>query len=245
MRLAAFVIALFFAAPAAGEGKRFSLFADPALVESGVLKFILPRFSLKTGVRVELSEGAADVRLERGTSGLPVFAEAGGRSYALTLNGDNEHAARFRDWLTSDIGMRTVLSFERDGEKAFEAVELAATAEAVEEISGDAALGSELALRRCGRCHVIDKRNRFGGIGSTPSFGAMKNLPRWRERFEAFWTLNPHPSFTQIEDVTEPFDPSRPPPIAPLELTLDEVEAIVAFVVQMERKDLGGALVTQ
>lgn len=245
MRLAAFVIAIFVAFPAAGEGKRFSLSADPALVESGALKFILPRFSLKTGVKVDLTDGAADARLEAGTGEPPVFAEAGGRTFALSLNGESEHAARFRDWLTSEVGLRTVLSFKRDGAPMFEAVEVVAAVVEAEAVDGDAALGSELALRRCGRCHVIDKRNRFGGIGSTPSFGAMKNLPRWRERFEVFWTLNPHPSFTQIEDITDPFDPSRPPPIAPLELTLEEVEAIIAFVVAMERKDLGGALVEQ
>ena len=245
MRLAAFVIAIFAAFPAAGEGKRFSLSADPVLVESGAMKFILPRFSLKTGVKVELTDGEADARLEAGTGAPPVFAEAGGRTYALSLSGESEHAARFRDWLTSEVGLRTVLSFKRDGAPMFEAVEVVAAVVEAEAVDGDAALGSELALRRCGRCHVIDKRNRFGGIGSTPSFGAMKNLPRWRERFEVFWTLNPHPSFTQIEDITDPFDPSRPPPIAPLELTLEEVEAIIAFVVAMERKDLGGALVEQ
>ena len=43
-------------AAAAAEGKRFSLSAAPALVESGLLKFILPRFSLKTGVKVDFTD---------------------------------------------------------------------------------------------------------------------------------------------------------------------------------------------
>ena len=53
---------------------------------------------------------------------------------------------------------------------------------------------------------------------------------------------NPHPAFTQIEGITEPFDPARPPPIAPLILTPEEVKAISSFVSRMPAKDLGGGV---
>ena len=43
--------------------------------------------------------------------------------------------------------------------------------------------------------------------------------------------------------MTEPFHPERPPPIAPVEMTLDEVEALLAFVHTIKPKDLGAPLI--
>ena len=56
------------AAPSAQE-KRFALEAAPELVESGALKFILPRFSLKTGVRVQLVEADGTATLLASATG--------------------------------------------------------------------------------------------------------------------------------------------------------------------------------
>ena len=83
-------------------------------------------------------------------------------------------------------------------------------------IKGDIDLGETLSLLHCGRCHVVNEKNRMGGIGSTPSFGALRAMPAWGDRFAVFWTLSPHPSFTQVEGMTEPFDPQHPPAIAPV-----------------------------
>jgi mono/diheme cytochrome c family protein len=102
--------------------------------------------------------------------------------------------------------------------------------------------GEKLTLQHCGRCHVINQRNRMGGIGSTPSFGALKSLADWRAKFEAFWFEPPHKAVIQIEGVTEPFHPERPPPMAPVELTEAEVETILKFVETIKAKDLGGDL---
>lgn len=102
--------------------------------------------------------------------------------------------------------------------------------------------GEKLALYACGRCHVVSERNRLGGIGSTPSFAAMRALGDWQDRFDAFWTLAPHPAFTQIEGVTEPFPENRPSPIAPVELTLEQVHAIRDYARSIPAKDLGPAL---
>lgn len=248
--------------PARAQEKTFRLKAAPELIESGVLKYMLPRFSLKTGVRIGVEElplpadalEGADVFLLQ-SAALPatpdavhrvdVFAEAGGRSYTLVvLDTDRrEHAERFLDWITSPVGEAAITGFEVDGAPLYAAVEVEAVEVAAAAPTGDAALGEKIAIRRCGRCHVISDKNRFGGIGSTPSFGALKTLPRWQERFEAFWTLNPHPSFTQIEGVTEPFHPERPPPIAPVEMTVEEVEALLAFVHTIKPKDLGAPLI--
>lgn len=99
--------------------------------------------------------------------------------------------------------------------------------------------GEKLTLFHCGRCHVINERNKYGGIGSTPSFGALRTMDDWEDRFDAFWTLAPHPAFTQVEGVTEPFPINRPSPIYPMELTLDEVETIKIFTRTIAPKDLG------
>ena len=91
----------------------------------------------------------------------------------------------------------------------------------------------------CGRCHVVPGGNPFGSIGSTPSFAVMRNYPEWRARFEAFYTEPPHVAITQIEGVTEPFDPARPSPIVPMMLSEADVAAIIDFVETIEPKDVG------
>lgn len=73
----------------------------------------------------------------------------------------------------------------------------------------------------------------------------LRSLPDWEERFAAFYALNPHPSFTIIEDVTPPFPADRPPPLVPIRLTLDEVEAVLAYVTAMDAAELGAPLVHQ
>jgi hypothetical protein len=70
----------------------------------------------------------------------------------------------------------------------------------------------------------------------------MRGFSNWRARFAGFFAINPHPSFTIIEDVTEPFDQTRPPPIVPLEMTLDDLDAILAFVSRIAPADLGAPL---
>jgi mono/diheme cytochrome c family protein len=104
---------------------------------------------------------------------------------------------------------------------------------------GTSAEGERLALRHCGRCHVVNDKNRFGGIGSTPSFGALRALPGANDKFAAFWTLNPHPAFVQVEGQTTPFDPAHPPSTAPVVLTREEAEAIASFAASIKPLDLG------
>ena len=109
-------------------------------------------------------------------------------------------------------------------------------------MDGDASVGEKLSFIHCGRCHVIGERNRMSGISSTPSFGLLRTFDDWTERFSAFYVLKPHPAFTQVADVTPPFDISRPPPIAPLEMTVEDIEAIVAYVASIPPADLGAPI---
>lgn len=99
--------------------------------------------------------------------------------------------------------------------------------------------GQKAAIFNCGRCHVVPGGNPFGSIGSTPSFRVMRNYDDWKERFEAFYTEPPHIAITQIEGITDDFDPARPSPIAPMMLTEADVEAILAFTETIEPKDVG------
>lgn len=62
--LVALALALFGALPGrAEEARDFGLFAAPEIATSGLLDYILPRFTLKTGRRVRLVEAGADARL--------------------------------------------------------------------------------------------------------------------------------------------------------------------------------------
>jgi len=99
--------------------------------------------------------------------------------------------------------------------------------------------GEKLTLMNCGRCHKVSEKDRMGGIGSTPSFAALRRIENWEERMKAFWTLRPHPSFTQIKNITEPFPENRPSVIHPISLTLDELEIIINYSRTIEPADLG------
>ena len=99
--------------------------------------------------------------------------------------------------------------------------------------------GEKLTLFHCGRCHVINERNKYGGIGSTPSFGALRTLDDWEDRFDSFYALAPHRAFTQVEGVTEPFPIHRPSPIHPMELTVEEIETIREYTRTIPPKNLG------
>ena len=65
------------------------------------------------------------------------------------------------------------------------------------------AKGREIVRQHCTRCHVVPDMNPYGGIGSTPSFAAMKWLDDWERRFEVFYTLPPHPALVNIVGVSE------------------------------------------
>lgn len=230
-----------FASPSWSQ-EEIGLAAPEDVARSGLLKHILPRFSLKTGIRVVAEEGGAMV-LAVGPPGQPVF-QRGGDIYHLRVQ-DDPRQARFQDWLLSDVGKRTVESFAPTEGGPFSASFETVAAPESDTIEGDALLGEKLSLTHCGRCHVIGPQNRMNGLGSTPSFAVLRAMPDWSNRFQAFFALNPHPSFTQIEGITAPFNPERPPPIHPLRLTQDELEAILAYVSVIRAADLGAPLKLQ
>lgn len=216
------------------------------LVQSGLLRHILPRFSLKTQVRVEaVAPGSGTVQAALGDEGRPVFDGLGQTWRLEVLAPDHPGTATFADWLTGEIGLRTVTSYAPDGSAPFAPPSLRKVAVAQVTYDGDADLGHRVSREKCTRCHGVDAATRGWGIGSTPSFGVLRALKDWEDRFSAFYALNPHPSFTVVTDLTEPFDPSRPPPISPIELTLEEVEAVLAYVATLQPADLGAPIAHQ
>lgn len=217
------------------------LAAPQAMADAGFLTHLLPRFRFKTRIGVDPAPpgAAADMALHDGADGTPVFTAPDGTVIRLRALSPDPRVKRFVDWLHSGPGMAAINGFPVGGPPMFVAG-APKRAEAPEEvIDGDVALGSKLSIQHCGRCHVVDKRNRMGGIGSTPSFAALRGRGGWADLFRKYWTENPHPSFTQVAGVTDPFDPSRPAFIAPVTVTLDEIDAIVAFVATIAPKDLG------
>jgi mono/diheme cytochrome c family protein len=234
LRYLAFISAML-ASPAIGQEKAFTLKAPDALIETGFLKHLLPRFSLKTGVRIRLSDTQSDAAF--GATGTPVFAQ--GDVIWHFAKTDGVHTDAFQDWLLSDVGKRTIEAFSPDGTALFSADISVQVVAAAPEVTGDIALGETVSLKQCGRCHVVNESNKMNAIGSTPSFALMRTFPDWQERFETFFLLRPHPAFTQVADITEPFADNLPSPIAPIEVTWEQIEAITAYVGSIAPANLG------
>jgi len=234
-------ILLLCAAPLAAlaDDRLVRLAAPQALVDTGLFDYALPRFSLKTRVKVDLVAPGAPAEMALGDTGRPVF-DGLGRTWRMQVSAaDHPGAAKLADWLRSDVGLRTVTAFAPDGTAPFAPPTVQKAAVAEVEMTGDAQLGHEVSLRACTRCHAVDEDTRGAGIGSTPSFGILRALDDWEERFAAWYALNPHPAFTIITDLTPPFPADRPSPIVPIELSLEEVEAVLAYVAAMPAADLG------
>lgn len=227
---------------AAAEDVRLAV--PPVLMDSGLLDYVVPRFSLKTGVRIDMvgAQDSADLALTNQTAGTPVLQGPNATWSLLVLNGDNADAARFADWLGGEIGRRTITGFQVDGSAPFSPPQEARAKAVAVSFDGDAVLGKALSDDLCGRCHVVMDEKRMNDIGSTPSFFVLRAMRDWDSRFQSFFALNPHPAFTQVEDVTPPFPVDRPSPIAPVEMTLDELEAILAYVSDLEPADLGAPI---
>lgn len=235
------VLAIMLANPVMAQDKAFSLQAPDVLIETGFMKHLLPRFSLKTGIRISVSPQSGDAVF--GADGTPVFRQDD-TVWHFARSGDVD-ADVFEAWLLSDVGKRTIEAYAPDGDVLFSAdVETAVVIEAAAP-TGDLALGEATSLKQCGRCHVVNETNRMNAIGSTPSFALMRTFPDWQTRFETFFVLRPHPAFTQVTEVTEPFPENLPSPIVPIEVTLEEIDAITAYVGSIAPADLGAPLQTQ
>lgn len=98
-----------------------------------------------------------------------------------------------------------------------------------EDAVDSAGRGLALAREHCARCHVLPGDGNMG-IGSTPSFRIMvtSEVADWRERFETFYALRPHPNFVRIREL--PWTVESPPVVVPFTLGLADLADLMAFV---------------
>lgn len=210
-----------------------------ALVETGLPGFMLPRFSLKEHVRVEIVAPGEEAEAALGREGQAVFTGPGGEWRLRILAPDHPGTQRFGAWITTGPGQRAITGFLRDGVQVFSLPTPETDVLVDRAFYGDAGKGLQSSRRMCARCHVVEDGNRMNAIGSTPSFFVLRSLRDWEARLGSFFTLNPHPAFTQVTGVTEPFPASRPSPIFPLELSVDDIDDILAYVAALPPADLG------
>ena len=235
------ILVALIASPALSQDKTFTLRTPDVLANSGFIKHLLPRFSLKTGIRITTITTDGDAAF--GDVGVPVFRQED-RIWRLS-KADGAYTDKFAAWLLSETGKRTIEAFAPNGDQLFSADVGVSLEPEIIAMIGDAGQGEVVSLSKCGRCHVINDSNRMKAIGSTPSFALMRSFPDWQRRYETFFMLNPHPAFTQVVDVTEPFAANLPPPIVPIEVTLEEIEAIVAYVYSVTPASLGPPMQSQ
>ncbi len=100
---------------------------------------------------------------------------------------------------------------------------------------GNAEKGRALAEKYCARCHVVGAGNRLGGIDSTPSFPLLARRADYLERFRTFFARRPHPVYVRVPEVPPPTD--LPPYAAVFEISLADIEDIVAFVETIRAKE--------
>ena len=103
---------------------------------------------------------------------------------------------------------------------------------------GDAAKGQKLAETHCSRCHVVGDFNKFGGIGSTPSFNLLAGMRDGMDRFATFFERRPHPAFVTVPGVArwtklEPY-------ALPFEVTAESIADLLAFVETLKPKNVEG-----
>lgn len=245
--LKALAAALIVWAPAAhAEDAPLRLAVPAEMVDSGFMQHLLPRFRFKTRISIEpvVDGGAADAAFEGGPDGARIFQDDA-TTWFLVRRADDPRIDRFLEWLKSTPGQAAIEGFPADGPAIYSTAAPVETVVETVSIDGDAEMGARLAIVHCGRCHVVDERNRMGGIGSTPSFAALRGRTAWSDLFQAFWSANPHPSFTEVVGITEPFSATHVTHIAPVRITTDEIDAITAFVETIVPKDLGRPVQSQ
>lgn len=114
---------------------------------------------------------------------------------------------------------------------------LACSRPAMAQDKGDASAGRKVAATHCTRCHVVGDINPTGGISSTPSFQLIvRRRPDYKDRFQSFFALRPHPAFLSLKSVGR-IRPDLPPNAQPVELTEEDIANMLAYVETLRPKD--------
>ena len=104
-------------------------------------------------------------------------------------------------------------------------------------IVGNLENGRELSHDHCRRCHV-DRADKYAGIDNAPSFHAMRSFDDWYIRFSTFYAVSPHKALISVEGSGIEKDRALIT-IAPIDLKMDDINDIVAFVHSLTPLDLG------
>lgn len=214
----------------------------PEMVENGFAKHLLPRFTLRSRIRVDPVQGEAGAMAGLAVGGgLPVFMDQAGQVFHLVFldAGMTAEIQSFADWLQSGPGRAAIEAFPIGGTPLYRPVAVQEDAEKHPTFDGDAARGLALAKLHCQRCHVVDPSKPFAGIGSSPSFAAMRSFMDWEQQFSKFYMANPHRGLITVKDVATPREVV---PIAPIVLTLEQIDDILSYVNSLTPKDLGAPL---
>ena len=102
--------------------------------------------------------------------------------------------------------------------------------------SGDIGKGRTIAADHCMRCHVVGNLNKFGGIGSTPSFQLIAGMEDGMERFQTFYVRRPHTNFVRLPNL--PRFSKAPPYAIPFTVTEASIENLMAFVKTLKVRDV-------
>ncbi|KRO87594.1 MAG: hypothetical protein ABR89_08400 [Rhodobacter sp. BACL10 MAG-120910-bin24] len=228
----------------ANTERSFKIWVDVKLSQTGLLDFLLPRFSLKNNTKVEIVSKRTDSDLALGVSNSePIFAMNFDKYGVLTIN-ENHSAVFFIEWMRSGVVETAVAAFNALNGTTF--LHISRDVQRVEIVfEGNATLGAKLAKQHCGRCHKVGQSESEFGIGSTPSFRALRALKDWDERMMSFYVRNPHPAFMRVEGISEEFDEERPATISPIELSIEDTEALQSYVSGLEPANLGEEVVYQ
>ena len=96
--------------------------------------------------------------------------------------------------------------------------------------------GRTLAQTHCARCHVIGDFNKFGGIGSTPSFRLLRGIEDGMVRFQTFYERRPHPVFVRVPNI--PRWSKAPAYATEFTVTPEAIKDLMAFVKTIKKIDL-------
>lgn len=219
-----------------------SLSVDSA-VPSGLVDYVLPRFSLKTQVRFDRIEVDGDLQLttRQTDAGIPICTLNDGTVVSLSaarwVQSDPSYLA-FRDWLRGESGRASISDYRENGQIVATPIALDAPKPPPVVIIGDPVRGERLSLVHCSRCHKVDRAAKYSGLDSSSSFHAMRGFEDWLVRFASFFTVSPHKALISVKGSGITQDRALIP-MAPIDLSIEDVNDIVAFVHGLEPLDLG------
>ena len=213
------------------------------VIPSELVQYVIPRFSLKTRIRFDQVESAGDIQLvtERPETGAEVLKLVSGETVYITAVGGAVESSDYRafvDWLVSEPGRATIADFElmvsrsrfRRPPRKLLRIEMV--------IVGNIDHGRELSSDHCRRCHKVDRADKYAGIDNAPSFHAMRTFDDWYIRFSRFYAVSPHKALISVEG--SGIEKNRALiTIAPIDLQMDDINDIVAFVNSLTPLDLG------